>query len=384
MVDNRAHLLSTFWDSGRTVYMSADTSKKSQTSNSILPLNSATTNKKSRRQGPSYYKFLNEIHEFDLLNPGDEYFLSIKVQTWQKLIKIRNKMLQQQKKEGAEAEVTLEEWAKEAQMSSDELCRKVEEGLEARNKLVTANMRLVHSFIRAFIRRNPQSTNWSDLLQDGICGLTKAAEKFEVQKGFKFSTYAMYWIKSYVKRSSWNSRVMKIPLNIHEGYEKMLGVRDRLRREKDTEDVSIHDIAKEMGTTVEKLQLYSSAVSQLITPAVFEVCNVYSSEADRVEVRAREDVKQMYPSVETNEDIELEFVKKEIVSILRDQLKEEEFEYVLLRFGLEDRRPKTFQEVANIRNEKYGKVRPAIRRALAKLSKSEASDDLLRCLHDHF
>jgi RNA polymerase primary sigma factor len=102
----------------------------------------------------------------------------------------------------------------------------IDEGLEAKNKLVTSNLRMVQSVVNTYIRNGLSAHyNAGDMMQEGIVALIRAAEKFEPDRGWKFSTYAMYWIRASVKRSQiTQSRIITVPHRSYENHKRLLRV----------------------------------------------------------------------------------------------------------------------------------------------------------------
>lgn len=99
----------------------------------------------------------------------------------------------------------------------------IDDGMEAKNQLVASNLRMVQRVVNLYIRNGLGSEyNAGDLMQDGTIALIRAAEKFEPERGFRFSTYAMYWIRSAVKRSQTSqSRIVMVPQRIHETHKRV-------------------------------------------------------------------------------------------------------------------------------------------------------------------
>ncbi|WP_286077691.1 RNA polymerase sigma factor RpoD [Thomasclavelia cocleata] len=144
-----------------------------------------------------------------------------------------------------------------------DLAKKILEGdNDARDKLITSNLRLVVSVAKKYYNSGMQTL---DLIQEGNMGLIKAVEKFDYTKGFKFSTYATWWIRQSISRSiSDQSRTIRIPVHMSETINKIARTKAKLSQKlnRDPED---EEVAKEMGMTVEKLRDIAKLSQELVS-----------------------------------------------------------------------------------------------------------------------
>lgn len=241
-------------------------------------------------------------------------------------------------------------------------------GTAAKNALVAANLRLVTSVARKVGSTKGTSTAGialDDMIQEGSVGLIRAAEKFDATRGYKFSTYATWWIRAFVMRSiSTQSRTIKIPSTIVDEYSRIRKEYARLGQA-GTFVPSDDDVASALGITSAKLRFVVQAVTRVPTSLDLNVSSGMPDSGSRT----------LGEVIEGGDNLEERMVeemqRRELDAALRTTLKPLERAVVRLRFGLDDGHPRTLREVGEVLGLSKERIRQLIFRALPKLKTAE-------------
>jgi len=280
-------------------------------------------------------QYLSSIGEYDLLTAQLEVEFAQKIEA------------------GEGAKARLEEGSFEGKVQEVELNRLVRQGRQAKDDFLTANLRLVVASARRYA--NTSGIDFLDLIQEGNLGLIRAVEKFDWRKGFKFSTYATWWIRQAITRAiADKSRTVRIPVHLHDTLFAVRGAQASLKAELGR-DPKPAEIAEESGVTVDKVEL---ALGMADTVSLEQPVGEDGAQlGDFIEDQDAVD------PVRVTEELDIADSLRRVISRLPGR----ESHILSLRYGLLDGVPCTLEEIGEEFNLTRERIRQLEKLALCRL-----------------
>ncbi|MEB3270449.1 MAG: RNA polymerase sigma factor RpoD [Synechococcus sp.] len=292
--------------------------------------------------------YLQEIGRIRLLRPDEEIELARKIAD---LLELEEKAAEFETDKGHFPDS--KEWAALFDMPLIKFRRRLMLGRRAKEKMVQSNLRLVVSIAKKYMNRG---LSFQDLIQEGSLGLIRAAEKFDHEKGYKFSTYATWWIRQAITRAiADQSRTIRLPVHLYETISRIKKTTKTLSQEfgrKPTEE----EIAESMEMTIEKLRFIAKSAQlpiSLETP-------IGKEEDSRLGDFIEADIEN------PEQDVAKNLLREDLEGVLAT-LSPRERDVLRLRYGLDDGRMKTLEEIGQIFDVTRERIRQIEAKALRKL-----------------
>ena len=298
--------------------------------------------------------YLREIGRVPLLTREQEIVFGKQVQQMMKLVEAKEALAKK-----LDRPPSLEEWSDRVNLSETEVKNTVHQGKRAKQKMIEANLRLVVAIAKKYQKRNME---FLDLIQEGTLGLERGVEKFDPTRGYKFSTYAYWWIRQAITRAiAQQGRTIRLPIHITEKLNKIKKVQRELAQKLGRSPLP-GEVAKELDLEPTQIREYLNMARQ---PVSLDV-----RVGDNQDTELQEMLEDEGPSPEhyTTQ----EFLRQDLYNLLAE-LTPQQREVLSLRFGLEDGNELSLAKVGERLNLSRERVRQLEHQALAHLRRRRAN-----------
>lgn len=308
--------------------------------------------------------FFKEMARYPLLKPEEEIELAQRVR-----FLIDTEELQHQLQERLGQTPSRAELAANLGLTERQLEHRLHQSRSAKRQMIRSNLRLVVSIAKRYLNRG---VPFLDLIQEGALGLHRATEKFDPNKGYKFSTYAYWWIRQGITRTIANdSRTIRLPIHIVEKLNKLKKAQRDLKR-----DLHRNPTEGELAIALEMEPAQIRDLQQLHRRSL-SLNHRVGKEEDTELMDLLEDGETRSPEALMSENM----LRQEIWDVLEDVLTQREKDVITLRYGLTSHKPCTLEEVGGLFNLSRERVRQIQSKAMRKLRRPQVAARLKGWLH---
>lgn len=317
-------------------------------------VNAQTENTNTKFTADMVRTYLREIGRVPLLTREQEIVYGKQVQQMMTLVEAKEALAKKLRREP-----TIEEWSADVNSSEAEVKKTVHQGKRAKQKMIEANLRLVVAIAKKYQKRNME---FLDLIQEGTLGLERGVEKFDPTRGYKFSTYAYWWIRQAITRAiAQQGRTIRLPIHITEKLNKIKKVQRELAQTLGRSPTPA-EIAKELELEPAQIREYLNMARQ---PVSLDV-----KVGDNQDTELQEMLEDEGPSPEHY--MTQEFLRQDLNNLLAE-LTPQQREVLALRFGLVDGNEMSLAKVGERLNLSRERVRQLEHQALAHLRRRRAN-----------
>jgi RNA polymerase primary sigma factor len=303
--------------------------------------------------------FFKEMARYPLLTADEELELAQRIQFMAEVETTRSRL--QSDSGQVPSKATL---AQEMQLTERQLDHQLHRSRVAKRTMIRSNLRLVVSIAKRYLNRG---VPFLDLIQEGALGLNRATEKFDPEKGYKFSTYAYWWIRQGITRTIANdSRIIRLPIHIVEKLNKLKAIQRDLKRSLNRNPTET-ELAQALDVTPEQLQNLHQVHRRSLS-----LNYRIGKDEDTELVDLLEDADTRSPESQINETM----LRQDIWDVLGNVLTEREKDIISLRYGLSSSKPCTLEEVGGLFNLSRERVRQIQSKAMRKLRRPQVAEKL--------